>query len=361
MAHFIETKDYPQPNPSVKGSSTRFSKGFEGDKDGKKTAKEIIAKAEFEYNALGEFIYDADNIEGSFKKTDKKENDVVPPYIPSPDLVELVRLMQILQRPALMKGEPGSGKTQLAKALAYEWYGDNYRNHYFEWHIKSTSKATDGLYEYDHVARLRDGQMKKIKDRTEYRRFGPLAKAFLTARENAPSILLIDEIDKADIDFPNDLLLELDEKRFLIPETEELIRAKHPVLIFITSNDERELPEAFLRRCLFMYIKFPDAQLLNIIEAHLPYLIKEQANFTNFAIERFKKLRDKQGRDAADNKRISTSELLDMLKAYQNDIAAGRLLPDTLTENSLETLPYYQTVLKTLPAYKREKEQTDKK
>ncbi len=254
----------------------------------------------------------------------------IPAYIPSDDIKEVVRLAQILKRPILIKGEPGSGKTQLSRAVAYEWYGDNYKQHYFEWVIKSTSKAVDGIYSFDHIERLREAQLLQHSGVNgkmpveKYRKFGPMGMAFLTSNVENPSILLIDEIDKADIDFPNDLLMELDEQRFDIPETGELIEASAPPIIFITSNDERELPEAFLRRCLFLYIKFPDdKQMKMIIEAHLPDLVNFQRNtinlFIDLIITQFKVLKDQREKDPADNKRVSTSELLDWLTAFNHD------------------------------------------
>ncbi|HEX6429631.1 MAG TPA: MoxR family ATPase [Niastella sp.] len=343
-----ELKPYPNStNDNAREYSGRFIQNINGVM-GAHAVNPKIPQGKFEFtneNGLisATFVPATDGAGNSITRPGR----TIPPYIPSRDVKEIVRLAQILKRPVLIKGEPGSGKTQLSRAVAYEWYGDNYQQHYFEWIVKSTTSAADGLYSFDHVARLRDAQLAQIdaglrnKKNTDYRQFGPMAMAFLTSTPEQPSILLIDEIDKADIDFPNDLLLELDERRFKIPDTEtgEIIEAGYPPLIFITSNDERELPEAFLRRCIFLYMKFPnDDQMREIIKAHLPALVKDQEEFTktilaginnghamqpkdfiDLANRQFRNLKIKREKDLVDNKRVSTSELIDWLTAFHYD------------------------------------------
>ncbi|MEO1581179.1 MAG: MoxR family ATPase [Pseudomonadota bacterium] len=223
-------------------------------------------------------------------------------YIATEDLMMAVNAGVTLQRPILVKGEPGTGKTMLAEEVAR-----SLGMPLFEWHIKSTTKAQQGLYEYDAVARLRDSQLgnEKVHDIANYILKGSLWRAF---ESDVQPVLLIDEIDKADIEFPNDLLRELDRMEFTVYETAETIRAKHRPVIIITSNNEKELPDAFLRRCFFHYIKFPDeATMQRIVDVHFPELKKD---LLREALTRFFEVRETPGL----KKKPSTSELLDWIK-----------------------------------------------
>ena len=223
-------------------------------------------------------------------------------YVTTPDLMLAVNAAIRLQRPLLIKGEPGTGKTMLAEEVA-----SVLGMPLLQWHIKSTTKAQQGLYEYDAVSRLRDSQLgdDRVKDIGNYIVKGTLWQAF---EADKPTVVLIDEIDKADIEFPNDLLRELDRMEFYVYETRELIVARHRPIVFITSNNEKELPDAFLRRCFFHYIKFPDRDTMTkIVDVHFPgikqALLKE-------AMEVFFGLREVPGL----KKKPSTSELIDWLK-----------------------------------------------
>ncbi len=223
-------------------------------------------------------------------------------YVATQDLMLAVNAAITLKRPLLVKGEPGTGKTMLAEEVAQAL-----NMPLLQWHIKSTTKAQQGLYEYDAVSRLRDSQLgdERVKDIQNYILKGVLWQAF-TADE--PVALLIDEIDKADIEFPNDLLRELDRMEFYCYETRELVKAKNRPLVFITSNNEKELPDAFLRRCFFHYIKFPDPDTMRqIVEVHYPNLKKD---LLAVALKTFYDVRNLPGL----KKKPSTSELLDWLK-----------------------------------------------
>lgn len=223
-------------------------------------------------------------------------------YVATDDLRLAVNAAITLKRPLLVKGEPGTGKTMLAEEVARALGMP-----LLQWHIKSTTKAQQGLYEYDAVSRLRDSQLgdERVKDIHNYIIKGVLWQAF---EAEQPVALLIDEIDKADIEFPNDLLRELDRMEFYVYETRQMIRAKHRPLVFITSNNEKELPDAFLRRCFFHYIKFPDVETMKrIVEVHFPGLKKE---LLAAALKNFYDVRNLPGL----KKKPSTSELLDWLK-----------------------------------------------
>jgi MoxR-like ATPase len=237
-------------------------------------------------------------------------------YIVTEDLMMAVNAAVTLQRPLLVKGEPGTGKTMLAEEIAR-----SLGRPLIPWHIKSTTKAAQGLYEYDAVARLRDSQLgdNKVHDIGNYIVKGKLWEAF--EAEGQP-VLLIDEIDKADIEFPNDLLLELDRMEFYVYETKQVIKAKTRPIIIITSNNEKELPDAFLRRCFFHYIQFPDRDTMDaIIRVHYPDIKK---NLLAEALECFFELRDIPGL----KKRPSTSELLDWIKL----LVAEDIPPEALRE-----------------------------
>ena len=223
-------------------------------------------------------------------------------YVATEDLMTAVNAAVTLERPLLVKGEPGTGKTLLAQEVA-----TSLGRPYFEWHVKSTSKAQHGLYEYDAVSRLRDSQLgdPRVGDIKNYIRRGMLWEAFASP---SPAVLLIDEIDKADIEFPNDLLRELDRMEFSVYETGETVATEHRPLVIITSNNEKELPDAFLRRCFFHYIRFPDADTMaRIVEVHFPGLKKR---LLKQALEVFYEVRDVDGV----RKKPSTSELLDWIK-----------------------------------------------
>ena len=289
----------------------------------------------------------------------------VAPYVPQKSLIQAVNVAIALERPLLLKGEPGCGKTKLARAVA-----DELELPYFEWNVKSTSRAQDGLYTYDTIGRLRDAQLaastdltkaektrirKRFQDPTSYIIYGPLGNAFLSEKR---AVVLIDEIDKADIDFPNDLLHELEEKQFTINEVPveavddaqkqtkaKEVLANHPPIIFITSNAEKELPAAFLRRCLFYHITFPnEARLRQIVSIHRG--LKENDPFLARAVTDFMALREKMKNNKS-GKPVSTSELLDWVEMLQKTYSDR---PDELPPIA-EQLLFPSVLLKTLTDY----------
>ncbi|MDX1754908.1 MAG: MoxR family ATPase [Marinobacter sp.] len=253
-------------------------------------------------------------------------------YVATDDLQMAVNAAIALQRPLLIKGEPGTGKTLLAEEMA-----SALGMRLIPWHIKSTTKAQQGLYEYDAVSRLRDSQLgdEKVKDIRNYIVKGKLWEAF---ESDEQVVLLIDEIDKADIEFPNDLLLELDRMEFFVYETQQFVKAKHRPIVVITSNNEKELPDAFLRRCFFHYISFPDHDTMkNIVDVHFPNI---QQEVVRDALEVFFDVRKVPGL----KKKPSTSELIDWLKLLMADELSAKVLQQGEASSALP--PLYGALVK---------------
>ncbi|WP_419536122.1 AAA family ATPase [Endozoicomonas sp.] len=254
----------------------------------------------------------------SFESTDQ--------YIATDDLKMAVNAAVTLQRPLLIKGEPGTGKTMLAEQVAR-----SLGKELLQWHIKSTTKAQQGIYEYDAVSRLRDSQLgdERVHDISNYIVKGKLWEAFESQEQ---SVLLIDEIDKADIEFPNDLLQELDKMEFNVYETQQQIKARQRPIVIITSNNEKELPDAFLRRCFFHYISFPDAETMRkIVQVHFPNL---QQKLVDEALQVFFELREIPGL----KKKPSTSELIDWLKLLNSDDIPADILQNRDTRSAIPPL-----------------------
>ena len=285
------------------------------------------------------------------------QSNLSEPYMPSPELQEAVNVAIQLKRPLLLKGEPGCGKTRLAKAVAEEL-----KLAYYPWSVKSTSRARDGLYIYDTIGRLRDAQLAanqnlvtpealaKFRDPNTYVNWGPLGKAF---RGDERAVVLIDEIDKADIDFPNDLLLELDQNEFTVEElpTNNTFEAKYPPIIFITSNDEKELPDAFLRRCLFFYIDFPKRDTLRkIVSRHVSLDLDDP--LLSKAVDLFWDLRQRmEAEKQHGGKKVSTSELINWVEILklsntnpENIDLNGALLFPSVLLKSREDHDRYKTI-----------------
>ena len=265
-------------------------------------------------------------------------------YIPGKQLIEAVNLAIYLDKPLLLQGEPGCGKTKLAQDVAYslyhEKYGDKYTDFYREWFVKSTSKAKDGLYTFDHLDRLRDVHGNALKRLEKYVTYGPLGEAITEEKERC--VILIDEVDKADIDFPNDLLLELDEQRFVINELPEKhvgreVIAKNKPIVIITSNNEKPLPPAFLRRCLYFFIEFPNQErLTHILQSHFRQANVDDASKVATRFEAVRNLLYQPG-----DKNLSTGELIDWFKALSQDFEENKPFLD-----QEDQLPFSSALLK---------------
>ena len=303
-------------------------------------------------------------------------------YLPDAELVEAVNLAIFLNRPLLLTGEPGCGKTRLAEAVAVELCKDIYETHqldevYFKWYIKSDTKARDGLYHYDAIKRLREAQLAALRYknseevppeedkesiREKYISLGELGKAFAQSTKDKRTVLLIDEIDKADIDFPNDLLLELDKAEFVIDETEETVKAKHPPIVIITSNNEKELPSAFLRRCIYHHITYPTPeQLVAILKSNFK---PHDEALLEKAVEVFGQIRkEMELKLTAADKKVSTSELIDWYKVINRYFYAGMKVGElsisealdkslaNLNQNHRANIPFAQVLFKNWEAH----------
>lgn len=294
----------------------------------------------------------------------------IDPYLPDAKLIDAVRHAIVLQRPLLLQGEPGCGKTRVARAVAFELFHrekdgngqktilQDYADGYFEWNVKSTSKAREGLYQFDHLARLRDAQIEaktagstgdgaqKSDDLKAYLKLGPIGEAFEFSKKRLHRpVLLIDEIDKADIDFPNDLLLELDQMRFDVPELGIEIAADPDFapIVFITSNSEKELSAAFLRRCLFHFIEFPDGPSLQTIVARRFPKLGE--TIVRAAVARFEELRKTIAANRFTAKNVSTSELIDWARLIEHHFETEGAAPPGL-DGAGAALPFHAALIK---------------
>lgn len=317
---------------------------------------------------------------------DKEEKEIeveekIDPYLPDPDLVDAINLAIFLERPLLLMGEPGCGKTRVAEAVAGEFFHrePDFRQFFYEWHIKSTTKAREGLYEYDAIRRLGEAQVNRQSGQAEalnikhFIELGPMAKAFSHKDPHKRPVLLIDEIDKADLDFPNDLLRELDKGVFHIPELKKTIRATVKPIIIITSNQEKPLPDAFLRRCIYHYIDPLGAELLKRILRHIFYKKDEvklvekmetlkdekEEQFLNKAVRKFLDIREEvKSKESILGKNVSTSELIDwfrILLHYRNELEDNRaVLEEKEAHEAREILGHSYQLLRQMQAFEQD-------
>jgi MoxR-like ATPase len=297
----------------------------------------------------------------------KKQEELLQPYFPDPELVNAVNIALLVNRPLLVMGEPGCGKSLLAKDIAFQWYGQAMYTgeKYFEWPVKSTSKAREGLYEFDHLGRLyaSNNKLAIAKDPANFVRFGPLAKAMAASSENEKAVLLIDEIDKADIDFSNDLLNELEQNAYTITETGKKVTHNGKPFIVITSNSEKDLSDAFLRRCVFHYIDLfspsklagptPREWLTRIVKARFFKDKKEDETLISKAIDVFVTVRQQMNSDPLGyRKTVSTSEFLDWFSVLHQ--CASEKTTDELTntlkvwlDGGSQAIPFGSALFKT--------------
>jgi MoxR-like ATPase len=292
-------------------------------------------------------------------------------------LVNAVHIARVTQRPLLLMGEPGVGKSRLVEALAFSLYGEAYKDYYFEWHVKSQSKAKDGLYTFNALRALQDARTNQLldenKDKAAYKKRyikeGALGKAFAKSTPDAPAIILIDEIDKADVDFPNDLLLELDKAEYVIEELNETVTAKEKPIVIITSNHEKELPTAFLRRCIFHYIELPEENILiEILKNRLKQLpesdkVEASDELLEKIVKVFLELRKKESESSflQNEKKITTAELIDWFNILYQDYKKNQPELETRLNQAIEQMkgssrveiPYYQALIKSREQYNR--------
>lgn len=305
------------------------------------------------------FKYTGEKLANPVSLTHDKVVEEINPYIPNQELIKAVNLALLLERPLLLMGQPGCGKSKLAQAVAYELYQEDYRSMYFEWNITSASKAKDGLYEYDAIQRLGDSQTMAVdinkKNYIYDRALGAAIKKSVAPDRRA--ILLIDEIDKADIDFPNDLLNEIDKASYLVKETGEVVKASYKPIIFITSNAEKNLSDAFLRRCLFHYIEpLSDTILKEIINRRFfnnePN--KKEIALIEIAVVQFVQIRAEL-KKVLGEKNVSTSELLDWFAALNyyhkntkgKDKVTGKMIGElTALGKNIHDIPFKQALFK---------------